>query len=154
IVIGGNGGNILTWSSGEKGLRATMLCPVFTLNIEDVKGCMDDTTYTYPAPPDTIKFIAAITDIDCFGNNNGAIDLTISGGVGRFTPSWSGPNGFIATTEDISNLEPGDYFDQVQDGNNCLADTVFTISENDLLTATFSKVDNICGGGSAGSIYL
>ncbi|WP_204336724.1 T9SS type B sorting domain-containing protein [Cryomorpha ignava] len=154
IVIGGNGGYILSWSSGETGLNASMLCPVFTLNIEDQMGCMYDTTYTYPNPPDTIKFTAAITEIDCFGNNNGAIDVSISGGVGSFTPSWTGPNGFTAATEDISNLEPGDYFLQVEDANNCLADTVFTITENLLLTATSSKIDNACGGGSTGSINI
>src|SRR5690606_33893702 len=99
-------------------------------------------------------FAAAITDIDCFGNNNGAIDLTISGGVGAFTPSWTGPNGFVASTEDISNLEPGDYYIQVEDANNCVADTMFSISENPLLTATSSKVDNVCNGASAGSINI
>lgn len=154
IVIGGNGGYTLNWSSGETGPNASMLCSVFTLNIEDQMGCVYDTTFTYPNPPDTIKFTAAITNVDCFGNDNGAIDVTISGGVGAFTPSWTGPNGFTATTEDISNLEPGDYFLQVQDGNSCVADTMFSISENPLLTATSSKVDNACGGGTTGSINI
>lgn len=154
IVIGGNGGYTFNWSSGETGMSATMLCPVFTLNVVDFKGCSFDTTYTYPSPPEAIQFAAAITDIDCFGNNNGAIDLTISGGVGAFTPSWTGPNGFVASTEDISNLEPGDYYIQVEDANNCVADTMFSISENPLLTATSSKVDNVCNGASAGSINI
>jgi len=154
IIIGGNGGYVLNWSSGESGFNASMLCPTFTLNIEDLQGCVYDTTFTFPNPPDTIKFNAAITNVDCFGNNNGAIDVTISGGVGAFTPSWTGPNGFTATVEDISNLEPGDYTLQVEDGNNCLADTVFTITENPVLSATSTKLDNECGGAAEGSISI
>ncbi len=154
IVIGGNGGYELNWSSGENGFNASMLCPTFTLTIEDIQGCIYDTTYTFPNPPDTIKFNAAITNVDCFGNDNGAIDVTISGGVGAFTQSWTGPNGFTATVEDISNLEPGDYTLQVEDGNSCLADTVFTITENPVLSATSAKVDNECGGEAEGSISV
>jgi len=43
---------------------------------------------------------------------NGAIDITVSGGgctAGQYTYQWSGPNGFTATTEDISGLATGWY---------------------------------------------
>ncbi len=154
IVIGGNGGYSFTWSSGEIGNNASQLCPVFNLEIEDLKGCIYDTTFTFPNPPDTIKFDAAISDIDCFGNDNGAIDVTISGGVPPFIPSWTGPNGFSMGAEDITNLEPGDYTISVVDGNGCLADSTFTIAENPILKATTSKVDNVCAGGSDGAISI
>lgn len=154
IVIGGNGGYNFTWSSGETGTSASALCPVFNLEIEDLKGCIYDTTFTFPNPPDTIKFNAAITSIDCFGNDNGAIDVTITGGVPPFTPSWTGPNGFSNGSEDITNLEPGDYTITVVDGNGCFADSTFTISENPILNATATKIDNGCAGGSAGSIAI
>jgi len=44
--------------------------------------------------------------------NNGAVNITVSGGGAGCTPysyAWSGPNGFTATTEDISSLEYGWY---------------------------------------------
>ncbi len=154
IVIGGNGGYTYTWSSGEFGISASSLCPVFNLVVEDQLGCVLDTTYTYPNPPDTIKFIPVVTHIDCFGNDNGAIDMSITGGVPPFVVSWIGPNGFASGSEDISGLEPGDYVISVEDANACLADSLFTISENPVLEATAVIVDNQCGGGFLGEIDL
>lgn len=154
IVIGGNGGYTFTWSSGETSATATMLCPVFTLEVQDQEGCIADTTFIFPNTPDTIQFDAIITNVDCFGNANGAIDLTISGGVGAFTPSWTGPNGFVSSSEDISNLEAGSYTISVLDANGCAADSTFTISENPPLTATTSKIDNQCAEGVEGSINI
>lgn len=40
------------------------------------------------------------------GLSNGAIDVTITNGV---TVQWTGPNGFTATTADLTNLAPGTY---------------------------------------------
>lgn len=154
IVIGGNGGYSYTWDSGETGPSASLLCPVFNLLVEDQMGCILDTTYTFPNVPDTIKFEPVITDIACFGDDDGAIDMTITGGVPPFDVLWSGPNGFSSTDEDIAGLEPGIYTISVEDDNNCLADESFEIGENPLLEATFTKVDNICGGGLDGSIDI
>ena len=154
IVIGGNGGYTLNWSSGETGLNPTQLCTTFTLNVVDQSGCVYDTTYIFTNAPEPVDFQADITNVDCFGNDNGAIDLTIQGGTGGFTYSWIGPNGFTASTKDISGLKPGDYTIEVEDANNCLADAVYSISENVLLEATITKDDNICGGELEGGIQV
>lgn len=60
------------------------------------------------APPNLSMFI---TNISCNGANDGAIDLTISGGTSPYNIIWS--NG--ATTEDISGLAPGNYSVTVTD---------------------------------------
>ncbi|HCQ29412.1 MAG TPA: hypothetical protein DIU39_03935, partial [Flavobacteriales bacterium] len=66
------------------------------------------------------------------GSNNGAIDLSVSGGTAPFTYSWS--NG--ATTQNISGLSNGTYTVTVTDVNGCSATKTFTI---DFTT----KVNNI-----------
>jgi len=154
IVIGGNGGYSYDWSSGESGISASMLCPTFTLEVTDQLGCQFDTIFNFPNVPDTIDFQATISDITCFGDNDGSIDMTVTGGVPPFTFSWSGPNGFNSSSESISNLEPGDYTLQVEDNNNCLADSTFTIVENPILTANLNTIDNICFEGTSGEIDL
>jgi gliding motility-associated-like protein len=154
IVIGGNGGYSYTWNSGETGPTASLLCPIFNLVVEDQAGCILDTTYTFPNVPDTIEFDAVITDADCFGDDDGAIDITITGGIAPFDISWTGPNGFTSSSEDISGLGPGNYIISVEDDNNCLASESFEITENALLEATANTVDNICNGGTDGSIDL
>lgn len=41
--------------------------------------------------------------------STGAIDLHVYGGFAPYTFSWTGPDGFTATTEDITGLAPGLY---------------------------------------------
>ncbi|GAB5537931.1 MAG: hypothetical protein Salg2KO_00340 [Salibacteraceae bacterium] len=54
-------------------------------------------------------------------SNNGAIDITASGGTGTYTYAWTGPEGYTATTADISGLAEGEYTVVVTDGNGCTA---------------------------------
>ena len=154
IVIGGNGGYSYDWSSGETGISASMLCPTFTLEVTDQLGCVFDTVYNFPNVPDTIQFQAVISNVTCFGDDDGSINMSVTGGVTPFTYAWSGPNGFSSNSIDISSLEPGDYTLQVEDDNGCLADSTFTIEENPVLLADLAVTDNICSEGNAGAIDL
>jgi len=68
-----------------------------------------------------------VTNLTCQGANNGAIDLTITGGTPTpLSVLWS--NG--ATTEDISGLAPGAYTVTVTtDGGQCTATSTFTVND-------------------------
>jgi len=58
-----------------------------------------------------------VTDVRCFGESTGKIDLTITGGKAPFIFVWS--NG--ATTEDLDNVPAGKYSVHVYDANQCSA---------------------------------
>ena len=51
---------------------------------------------------------------------DGAIDLTVTGGTSNYTFAWTGPNGFTATTEDLTALQDGTYSVTITDGNGCV----------------------------------
>lgn len=62
----------------------------------------------------TISVSPIINNNTCFESDDGSIDINISGGIpfptgSPFSISWTGPNGFTSSDEDISNLEPGYY---------------------------------------------
>ena len=57
------------------------------------------------------------TDIDCFGANNGSINLNISGGATPYTINWS--NG--SSTQNITNLSSGTYNVTVTDDLGCIS---------------------------------
>ena len=59
--------------------------------------------------------------------NDGAIDITASGGAGNFTYAWTGPDGFTATTADISGIGVGEYTVAVTDGNGCDTTRTFLV---------------------------
>ena len=58
----------------------------------------------------------SITNIDCYGNNNGSIDFSPIGGVSGYSFLWSNNE----TTEDLNNLSPGIYTVELTDSNGCV----------------------------------
>ncbi len=65
-----------------------------------------------------------VNHITCLGA--GSIDVTVNNGTGPFVYNWVGPNGFTATTEDLSGLaQGGDYTIDIQ-GADCLSSGSFT----------------------------
>ncbi|MEO1053751.1 MAG: T9SS type A sorting domain-containing protein [Bacteroidota bacterium] len=65
---------------------------------------------------------------------NGEINVTVSGGSGTsFTYAWTGPNGFTATSEDITGLSGGTYtLEAFDNGTNCSQTATFTIEDPSL----------------------
>jgi len=81
----------------------------------------------------TLQLTTSVTNASC--GNGGAIDLTTQGGTAPFTYSWTGPDGFTATTEDLSNLAAGTYSVTVTDAAQCSVTQQATIA-NDLVDTT------------------
>jgi gliding motility-associated-like protein len=125
----------------------------YSVVVTDDMGCVSTATYTVNEPGELL-LDADITDIFCNGANDGAIDLSIFGGTADFSISWTGPNSFVSTDEDISGLEPGDYFVQVTDANLCYVETNFTVIESTLLDLTFDFTDVLCAGDASGWIDM
>ncbi len=88
----------------------------------------------------------AITNVSCNGNNSGAIDVTATGGT--LTYSWTGPNDFTSTNEDITNLFAGSYNLIITSDAGCGLDTTVLVTEPAALTATTNEDPITCSGGT------
>lgn len=88
-----------------------------------------------------------VTNVNCFGESTGAIEITPTGGTPGYNVVWTGPNGFSAITEDISGLAMGSYSLALTDNQGCFRDftDLVDITENTPVTATFSITDVNCG---------
>jgi len=86
----------------------------YRVTITDQRGCTaaDSTIIT---EPNTLQVHAAKTDVSCYGSQDGAVDVTITGGMAPFTYQWSTG----ATTANISGLPVGAYSISVNDANGC-----------------------------------
>jgi gliding motility-associated-like protein len=108
------------------------------------------------------------TNITCFGGNNGQIEVTpISTTLPPYTVQLIDPissvvlqsNTNVNSSATFSNLIAGNYLVSTIDANGCIADTLVSLSEPNLLSISISNDTNICVGDSVqlsafgGAIY-
>lgn len=87
----------------------------FTDESNNAGTCTFDVTIMAPVNFDNVKVTNASNN-----QNNGAIDITISGGTAPHTFVWTDAAGQkIGFTEDLSDLAAGTYSVQVTDANGC-----------------------------------
>ncbi|MBL0051227.1 MAG: hypothetical protein IPP29_06725 [Bacteroidetes bacterium] len=95
--------------------------------------------------------IGTVTNVNCNGNNNGAININIAGGTTPYTYAWS--NG--ATTQNITNLAPNTYTVTVTDANGCTATISQAITQPNSLALAIGTVTNVnCNGNNNGAINI
>lgn len=127
--------------------------------IEDANNCEDSVGFVLSDPP-VLNITASVSDyqgynVSCNGSTNGEIHLSIAGGTGIYTYSWS--NG--ATTDSVTGLPADTISVTITDSNGCSEDTSFVISAPDsvsigLTSLTYSGGFNIsCFGYNDGRAY-
>lgn len=75
-------------------------------------------------------------NISCFGAADASIDPNPSGGTGNYSYVWSGPDGFTSEDSKLTNLKAGSYSLSITDGNGCLIEKNYEITEPNELIVT------------------
>lgn len=95
----------------------TGLCQgTYAIEIIDGSSCAQTISVTLDGPS---EINGSIIVTDEMTGNDGAINLTATGGTGTLDYSWTGPGGFVSTSQDISGLAPGLYNITITDDNGC-----------------------------------
>ena len=123
----------------------------YTVIVTDNIGCTNTASETITQPSSLSVQVQTINQITCFGNNNGSIQLTTTGGTTPYTFSWV-PN--VSTTENASALSPGDYTVTVTDNSGCSFVDVYSISEPDILNSSITVLDAACQGQATGGLFV
>jgi hypothetical protein len=98
--------------------------------------------------PNPINITASITHLLCHGDNDGAVDVTVTGGSptsNGYTYLWSNNE----TSDDISNLTAGSYTVTVTDSFFCESSKTFTVTQPDELEVTIAETSPFVLGISA-----
>jgi hypothetical protein len=90
------------------------------------------------------------TNVSCNGGNNGAIDITPTGGVSPYTFAWSNS----AITEDISGLNAGTYSVSVTDAALTVQTASFIITQPVALAISATTNPVSCSGTNNGSVMV
>ncbi len=121
----------------------------YDLVVEDANGCQVYAQVTLTDPP-VMSYTAALTDLPCFQDGTGVIDITAQGGDGG-PYQYSIDNGATWQVGNVFNgLMAGTYDVVVQDGNGCTVTGQETLTEPTQLTITFSAFDETCAGACDG----
>ena len=128
----------------------------YFVTVFDANACeANDGPITVNEPPEIIMAVDSINDVTCNGASDGAIYVTVSGGVPGYSFEWSGPSGFIGSTEDISGLVAGNYQLTVTDATGCeLIMPVLVVNESSPLTTTATVSNISCFGLLDGAVDL
>jgi hypothetical protein len=125
-VTGGTGALTYYWNTGDFSASVSNLSAGrYYFQTSDANGCMlNDAINVINTDGQTIT-MDNITHNTCSGQNNGAIDISVTGGVAPYTYIWSNN----AVSEDVSNLTAGYYDVVVRDATGCATFMNFQINE-------------------------
>ena len=155
IVAGGSAPynySINNGSSGSSNIFSNLVPGQYDIEIVDTNGCslQLETIEILDATP--LETNAIITNITCYGANDGNIEIQVTGGSAPYNYNINNvPNG----SNIFSNLPPGQYDIEVSDANGCLEQLEpIMILEPSEMSVDFSKMDVLCSSGVGGQIEM
>jgi hypothetical protein len=151
-VTNGNPVSTYNWSNGASSQDILGLSSGnYYVNVTDINGCVSFISTQIEQPEAPLGATAVLTNVVCFGQTSGLINLTPTGGTAPYTFSWN--NG--QATEDITNLSAGNYAAIITDYNSCTYNYSATLTEPSTpISLSTTSNDVSCFAGSNGSIDL
>ena len=144
------------WNNGAPNTNVinNICADTILLQLESSDLCVDTFVFSVTEPPKLALDSFFIKDNICFGESNGLVNIYPTGVSGLVEYQWTNNSGYSSTNKDIYNLQSGIYNLIIEDQNNCIYDTIFTINEPDTLLANTSIVNVSCFGYSDGIVNL
>ncbi len=161
VIVNDLAGSTYTWTNAAGntvGNDPTFLSGLttgfYTLTVNKPTGCSASMTFFVSFVP-TFTHTITGTDVKCFGQNNGRVDVQVFGGYNPYSYSWS--NG--ATTQDVNGLDVGIYYVAITDGKGCQQIDSVVISqptqllvETDFTPETCEQVNGTASVSVSGSL--
>ncbi|MFN5223963.1 MAG: beta strand repeat-containing protein, partial [Bacteroidota bacterium] len=125
----------------------------YTVVVTDQSGCTASVVASVSNNAAPIISNLSGTDVNCFGNSNGTINISANGGTPPL--NFSIDNGVTyQSSSTFPSLPGGVYSISVLDANGCIASSNITIAEPQQLTLSTLPVNSTCGSpnGSLSSL--
>ncbi|HIA05822.1 MAG TPA: PKD domain-containing protein, partial [Flavobacteriales bacterium] len=151
ITVAGSGGvgpYSYVWNDITQQTNATvtgLAAGFYTVTVTDNNGCMYAEAATISDNGGPVITINSANDVTiCKGNENGSIDINVTGAVSPYTYDWSEGS----TTQDISGLGVGPYSVVVTGALGCISSMSVTLNEPIGMSLSVSSTDANCGGNN------
>ena len=155
-ISGGTPNFTYVWTSGQ-GTEdiSNLLAGSYGYTVTDANGCVFSDVIIVTEPALALDVTNIITDVNCFGESNGSIDLSPVGGTGAYAFEWANSAYQLSLTdEDLIGFTADIYYFQVTDDNGCFYRDTLQITEPPILATSLVGVDILCYGGNNGSVDL
>ena len=125
----------------------------YEVTVTDSHSCVPKHAfYDVTVPPELIVSLVNKVDLNCYGDNYGAITVDVIGGtpiqvspgVFDYLYSWTGPNGFTSTNKNLTNLFAGTYVLNVTDNSGFSKQLTVVVTQPtpiDIAYTTVPKLD-------------
>jgi len=148
-VTGGVGAYTFNWTPepglGQGTATADSLCAGdWSVTITDAAGCDTTVSYTVTEPEALVVAVDTVISSSCTNSADGAISITVTGGVPDYVVAWTGPDGFTSSDEDLVDLPSGVYDVIVTDQNGCQTELQVTVSEQNPVVANAGPDPTLC----------
>lgn len=130
---------------------SNLLAGIYNVQVTDSNGCQD--TFNVILNNNNAPDIAldSIVNVSCFGECDGSISVTLTGGTTPYSILWSSGG----TNEDDSNLCAGPDTIAVADANLCLSFEIYEVTEpEELFIAGIDVVSVVCGSNCDGELTV
>ena len=155
VISGGTSPYTLAWSNGSTNASIqNILAGTYNITVTDQQGCLANQSITITEPAAPLNVSTLTTMVDCFGNQSGSIDATITGGTAPYSSSWINQNSqiYASSAEDLTLIGIGSYLTIVTDSHGCIDSAAASITQPAALAISNAKVDVLCHGNSTGSV--
>jgi gliding motility-associated-like protein len=123
----------------------------YVIHASDANGCLKDTSIAL-VQPTLLGLTLSRSNVLCFGENTGSIVVNATGGTPAY--QYAVNTGAFQTSSTLSNLTAGTYTVHLKDANNCIKDTIVTITQpaTAITFGSFNITNPTCEGFTDGSI--
>ena len=148
-VSGGAPPYSYSWTSGDTGVIADSLASgIYVVTVTDNNGCSNEGIATVSDEEGVVILVDNIVDVNCFGNDNGSISVSILGGQPPYTILWSNGD----QTEDIFGLQAGPYEIFVTDANGCFAVQSIEVTQPQKSNVSVITTAATCGSTNGSAV--
>ena len=136
---------------GSNSFFSNLSAATYSASVQDANGCRSSFLPVGISEPSAIALSSSNTSVSCYGGNNGQLVAHATGGVGTYLYSLDGGN--YGSSNTFPNLRSGTYRLSVKDGNTCVKQANFTISQPTSLVSRLRLSSDVsCFGGQTGSV--
>jgi len=147
---GGTPGYTFLWSTAATSASITGLAPgTYSVTVTDAGSCTDSTSIVITEPTVLSSSASTVTNVTCFGGNDGSATSAGAGGTTPYSFLWSNSS----TSTSPSGLTAGTYTVTVTDANGCTDTSQVTVSEppTGVTAAILTSTNVSCNGGNDGT---